>query len=144
MSDPLTTTIPTVSATAAQAVLAAASTTAAELDAPSTIVVVDAHGLLKAMIRMDGAPLIGVDLARQKAYTCVAMGGRDTAQLAQAIAGNAQVLAALTSLPDVAVLSGGAPLLVDEVLVGAVGVSAPSGGADIKIAEAAVASFGTR
>jgi uncharacterized protein GlcG (DUF336 family) len=131
----------TITAVGAQRVMVAAAEKAAELQAPSTVAVVDAQGILKALLRMDGSPLIGVDLARQKAYTVVAMGGVSTGRLAAGISGNPSVLAALTSLPDVAVLAGGLPLVLDGVVVGAVGVSAPTGGMDVAVAEAAVDAF---
>ena len=131
----------TITAAGAQRVIVAAAEKAAELQAPSTVAVVDAQGILKALLRMDGSPLIGVDLARQKAYTVVAMGGVSTGRLAAGISGNPSVLAALTSLPDVAVLAGGLPLVLDGVVVGAVGVSAPTGGMDVAVAEAAVDAF---
>ncbi|WP_375481081.1 heme-binding protein [uncultured Jatrophihabitans sp.] len=124
---------------AARAVIDAAVRNAEELRAPATVAVVDAVGTLKAMVRMDGAPLVGVDLARRKAVTCVIMGDRDTATLVDTIVKRPQMLAAITTLPDVVALPGGLGLLEDELLIGAVGVSSPTGDLDIRIANAAAA-----
>jgi len=133
----------TVSAEGAQRVLAASVAQAHRSDAVATVAVVDAQGHLKAYLRMDGAALIGVELSRQKAWTAVAMGGADTGALATGVSGNAQLLAALTTLPGVALLAGGVPLQVDGVVVGAVGVSGPSGGLDTEIANAGALALGT-
>ena len=122
----------------AQEVLVVATETALELNAPASIAIVDSVGLLKAMIRMDNAPLIGIDLARRKAYTCVAMGGRSTADMAKAIADDPVMLAVTTSLPDLAVLGGGSAILVDGTVVGAIGVSSPTGRQDLLISETAI------
>jgi uncharacterized protein GlcG (DUF336 family) len=131
-----------VSAAAALRAISAAVDRAEDLGAPATVAVVDADGRLKAMVRMDGAPVIGLDLARRKAFTCLALGGTDTGVMADAIAKNAHLLAALTSLPDIALLAGGVPLRVGAKVVGAVGISAPNSGTDLDIAAAATAAVG--
>jgi uncharacterized protein GlcG (DUF336 family) len=49
----------------------------AEADAmsvPVTVVVVDESGVTKEMLRMDGAPLVSVETAVNKAYAAAAIG----------------------------------------------------------------------
>ena len=40
----------------------------------STIAIVDESGVLKGLLRMDGAPLLSVQVAQDKAYTAAAFG----------------------------------------------------------------------
>ena len=58
----------------ASAVLGAAEAKARELDATMVVAVVDAAGLLKAFMRMDGAPQGSVDWTIDKAFTAVSFG----------------------------------------------------------------------
>ena len=128
----------TISAEGAQKVIASAIAKAIELSAPATVAVVDVQGILKALVRMDGSPLIGVEVAVMKARTAVLMGGADTGQMAERLSQNATLLARLAPLPGIALLAGGSPLKVDGAMIGAVGVSAPSGASDEAIVVAAV------
>ena len=132
----------TISHAGAQEVLARASAKAAELGAPATIAVVDASGLLKAYVRMDGSPLVGAELAEMKARTAVLMGGAETGGMGERLGQNTGLLVRLAAIPGVALLPGGLPLRSEGALVGAVGVSSPTGGADEAVAAAAVEGFG--
>lgn len=69
----------------ARRVTDAAGEAALGLGIPVSIAVVDDGGNLKTFVRMDGAELAGVDLARDKAYTAVAnsIATHDLAVLAQ-------------------------------------------------------------
>ena len=106
-----------------------------------SIAVVDDGGNLKAFVRMDGAELAGIDLARDKAYTSVAnsIATHDLATLAQpggdlfgihANAGGRYVI-----------FGGGIPLLLDDRIVGAVGVSGGTSAQDVECAGAGVAAW---
>ena len=106
-----------------------------------TVAVVDAGDQLVAFERMDGADLVGVTLARDKAFSALVnrMPTRDIASVAQpgtefygydALAGGRMVI-----------FAGGMPLERDGVLVGAVGVSGGSAEQDQRAADAAVAAF---
>lgn len=131
---------PNISAEGAQAAIAAAAAKANEVGHPATIAIVDTSGILKAYLRMDGAPLLGTEVAELKARTAIAMGGADTGQMGERLGQNAGLLARLAPLPGLALLPGGMPIRVEGALVGAVGVSSPSGGSDEAIAAAAVAA----
>ena len=65
---------PTVSAADAASMLGAAVAEAGTMGVPVTIVVVDESGVLKAMVRQDGAPLVSIETATNKAYAAAAIG----------------------------------------------------------------------
>jgi len=52
----------------------AAEQKAAEMGHPFVIAIVDDSGVLKAFSRMDGAPLLSVQVAQDKAYSAVGFG----------------------------------------------------------------------
>ena len=63
-----------VSLEAAVTLIDAARACARQLGVPSAIAVVDADGSLKAFERMDGAGLLPVRIAQQKAWTAISVG----------------------------------------------------------------------
>ncbi len=63
-----------ISTSAAHRLIAAAETRAAEIGVPSVIAICDTAGVLKAYTRMDGAPLMCVQVAQDKAYTAAGFG----------------------------------------------------------------------
>jgi uncharacterized protein GlcG (DUF336 family) len=58
----------------AHRMIQAAETKANEMGIPFVIAVADESGVLKAFSRMDGAPLLSVQVAQDKAYTAVGFG----------------------------------------------------------------------
>src|SRR5437763_7827722 len=60
---------------AAERIIKAAETKAQEMGKPMSIAVCDEDGTLKAFRRMDGAPLLSVQIAQDKAYTAISFGG---------------------------------------------------------------------
>ncbi len=65
---------PSVTAELARAMIEAAEQKAAEMGHPFVIAIVDDSGVLKAFSRMDGAPLLSVQVAQDKAYSAVGFG----------------------------------------------------------------------
>jgi uncharacterized protein GlcG (DUF336 family) len=127
---------------AARTVIAAAQAEARAMRVAMTVAVVDSGDQLVAFERMDGADLVGITLARDKAFTALAnrMPTRDIAPVAQPGAefyGYDSVAGGRTI-----VFAGGMPLERDGVLVGAVGVSGGSAEEDQRAVDAAVAVFG--
>ena len=59
---------------AAHQAVAAAAAKAVEIGVPMAIAVVDPDGTLKAFSRMDGAALLAVRVAQQKAWTAISFG----------------------------------------------------------------------
>jgi uncharacterized protein GlcG (DUF336 family) len=126
---------------AAEAIIEAAKTKARAIPVAVSCAVVDSGGILVAFERMDGAELVTVVLAEDKAYTAL-VNQSDTG----ALAALSQPGAELFGLDSAAggrmvVFAGGIPLLCDGVLVGAVGVSGGTVVEDQVIAEAGALAF---
>src|ERR1700738_5385294 len=64
----------TITTEAAQRLIAAAEAKAREMGKPMCISICGAEGTLKAFSRMDGAPLLSVQIAQDKAYTAISFG----------------------------------------------------------------------
>ena len=127
---------------AGRRVVAAVLAEGTALRVPLSVAVVDAGDQLVAFERMDGADLVSIGLARDKAFTALVnrMPTGDLGPMVQpgtdfygydSVAGGRMI-----------VFAGGLPLERDGVLVGAVGVSGGSAEQDQRAAEAGVAAFG--
>ena len=133
---------PTLSDSGAARALDAALEAARAIGVPVTVVIVDEGGNPKALRRMDGAPLVSIQTAQNKAYAAAAIGmpGDD---FFKAIEGDAAAVASFASRPGLALVAGGIPLVVAGSVVGGVGVAgAMTGAEDRQIAEAARLSLG--
>ncbi len=126
----------TITTEAAQAVIKAASEAAHELKQAFSIAILDTSGNLKAFCRMDGAPLLSLQLAQDKAYTAIGYNlpshrwydlAKDDPALSLGVPG---------SVKRLIILGGGYPLECDGVTVGAIGVSGGHYKDDMKVAEA--------
>ena len=102
-----------------------------------SVAVVDRAGALKVLLRGDGSPPHGAELARRKAYTSRTF-RRPSLEWAKRTETG---LAGQRMLADVIPLGGGMPIKVGEETIGAVGVSGASGGqeGDENCAKAALA-----
>lgn len=121
-----------LSAEASRRALAAAEAEARKNGWGVSIAVVDAYGELAAFLRLDGAPPLSIELSRAKARTA-ARWRRSTKVLDSTItAGRLALLNADSSLP----LEGGVPIVVNGVVVGAVGVSGVTSQQDAVVATA--------
>jgi uncharacterized protein GlcG (DUF336 family) len=127
---------------AAHRLIAAAEAKAGELGKPFVIAVVDDDGVLKAFSRMDGAALLSVQVAQDKAYTAVGF-GMPTDGWHDFIKDDPPLAAGAPSGIDrLVVFGGGYPLMVDGQLVGGIGVSGGHYSEDMQIAEAGLAALG--
>ena len=127
-----------ISSELAQKMVAAAVAKARDLGVRENVAVLDDGGNLKAFTRMDGAPLLCVEIAQNKAYT--ALFGISTQELFNFIQGDPSLLAGLPTLARVAAWGGGFPIKVNGEVVGAIGVSgAPAVQNDVDCARAALA-----
>src|SRR5215470_1473855 len=113
---------PTLSDAGAERVLDAAVNEARSIDVPVTVVIVDEGGNPKALRRMDGAPLVSIQTAQNKAYASAAIGmpGDD---FFNAIKADAAAVASFASRPGLALIAGGMPLVIDDAVVGGLGVA---------------------
>ena len=116
----------------------AAEQEAIKINVPMVISIVDAGGNLVACHRMDEALLVSVDIAQNKAWTSIAM-KMPTENLAQATgSGNELFGINTTNNGRVVIFGGGIPLIEDNQIIGAIGVSGGSVKEDIQVAQAAV------
>ncbi len=129
---------------AARRVIAAVQRDARGLQLPVSVAVVDSGDQLVAFERMDGADLVTVSLARDKAYTAL-VNRMPTADLPPLVQPGAEYFGydALGG-GRMVVFAGGVPLEEGGVLVGAVGVSGGDSAQDARLAEAGAAAFRVR
>jgi len=99
------------------------------------ITVADAHGELIALLRMDGAPLPSIQIAANKAYTS-ARERRPSHKIGQA-SRDPQDGFDISYYGDAKIVgwSGGLPVSVDGIVVGAIGVSGLPGDEDLELAQ---------
>jgi len=126
---------------AARAIIAAVEAEARALGVAVSCAVVDSGDQLVAFERMDGADLIGITLARDKAFTALA-NRMSTAELAPIAQPNTEFFGYHTVAGGRTIIfAGGMPLERDGVLVGAVGVSGGDSAEDQRAVEAGVRAF---
>ena len=130
-----------ITAQGAQAVISACVTTATDRGGAYVIVVVDESGVLKAAVRMDGAPLLSVQVATDKAYTAAGFGMATDAWFDFVDSDGPLRLGAPAGIDRLVVFGGGIPLKDGDQIVGAVGVSGGHWSDDMEIAKAGVAAF---
>lgn len=131
---------PTVTAEAARAAIEAAERKAREIGVPMVIAVCDESGTLKAFSRMDGAALLSVQIAQDKAYTAVGF-GLPTHQWYEFIKDDPPLRAGAPSIPRLIVFGGGYPIKDGEQIVGGLGVSGGHYHQDMQVAEAGLAAL---
>ncbi|MBW1979624.1 MAG: heme-binding protein [Deltaproteobacteria bacterium] len=118
--------------------IARAREKAGEIGVPMVIAVVDGGGNVVALQRMDGALLVSIDIAINKAYTAVAV------KIATGeLAGLAQPTQPLFGIHNadggrIIIFGGGLPLKRGQEIIGGIGVSGGSVEQDVLCAEAAI------
>jgi uncharacterized protein GlcG (DUF336 family) len=127
-----------ISSELAQKMVDQAVAKAKAIGVSENVAIIDEGGNLKAFQRMDGAPILCIEIAQNKAYT--ALFGVPTDEFFTFIQRDPSLLAGVPTLSRVAAYGGGIPITVDGEIVGAIGVSgAPSVQSDIDCATAAIA-----
>jgi glc operon protein GlcG len=101
-----------------------------------SVAICDAGGHALWLQRMDGAPLMSAAVAPEKARTCVLTG--KPSKVFEDMVNNGRFAA--LSMPVVP-LEGGEPIVVDGLVIGAVGVSGVTAGEDAQVARAGVAAL---
>ena len=123
----------------AHRMIAAAEAKAAEMGTPMVIAVCDESGVLKAFSRMDGAALLSVQVAQDKAYTAVGFGFptdgwhdfiKDDPPLAAG---------ATTGIDRLVIFGGGYPIKSGDQIIGGIGVSGGHYTQDMEVAQAGLA-----
>jgi uncharacterized protein GlcG (DUF336 family) len=123
-----------VSAAAAQKMVEAAVAKANSLGVPQIVAILDESGLLKAFCRMDGAPLISIEVAQNKAYT--ALLGAPSQDFFNRIKDDPALLAGVPHIARIVTFGGGLPIRIEGAVVGTIGVSGGSVEQDIACAQA--------
>ncbi len=127
-----------VGITLAHRMIAAGEEKAAAMGHAFVIAVVDESGVLKALSRMDGAPLLSVQVAQDKAYSAAGF-GMPTHSWHDFIKDDPPLAAgATTGIDRLVVFGGGYPIVVDGHVVGGIGVSGGHYRQDMEVAEAAL------
>jgi uncharacterized protein GlcG (DUF336 family) len=130
-----------VSTEMARRMIAAAEEKAREMGHPMVIAVCDESGVLKAFSRMDGAALLSVQVAQDKAYTATGFGMategwhdfiKDDPPLASGAVGG---------IDRLVVFGGGYPIKIGDQLVGGIGVSGGHYSQDMEVAQAGLAAL---
>lgn len=127
-----------ISSELAQKMVDQAMAKARQIEVSENIAILDDGGNLKAFSRMDGAPILSIEIAQNKAYT--ALFGVPTQDFFNFIQRDPSLLAGIPTLARVAAYGGGFPIMVGGEVVGAIGVSgAPTVQQDVDCAKAALA-----
>jgi len=125
---------------ASDKLIAAATAKAEEMGVPMCISIVDESGNLKAFRRMDGAALLSVDIATNKAYTAISF-GMPSHGWHEFIKNDPPLLHGIVHTPRLVVFGGGYPVKEGDHVIGGIGVSGGHYEQDMAVAEAGLAAL---
>ena len=126
----------------ARRMIAAVEAQARAMSVAMSVAVVDSGDQLVAFARMDGADLVGIRLAQDKAFSAL-MNRMPTGDLPPIVQPGTEFYGYHTLAGGrMVIFAGGMPLERGGVLVGAVGVSGGDSAQDQRAVEAAVRAFG--
>ncbi|MBM0169726.1 GlcG/HbpS family heme-binding protein [Altererythrobacter sp. C41] len=125
---------------ASDKLIAAATAKAEEMGVPMCISIVDESGNLKAFRRMDGAALLSVDIATNKAYTAISF-GMPSHGWHEFIKNDPPLLHGIVHTPRLVVFGGGYPVKEGGHIIGGIGVSGGHYEQDMAVAEAGLAAL---
>jgi uncharacterized protein GlcG (DUF336 family) len=129
-----------ITSAAAQRMIAAAEAKATEMGRPMCIAVCDADGTIKAFSRMDGAPLLSVQISQDKAYTAISF-SMATHEWFDFIKGDPPLLHGIVKTDRLVVFGGGYPIMADGQMIGGIGVSGGHYSHDQEVAQAGLAAL---
>ena len=141
MSDSRATNVRTITAAFAQELLEAATAKAVEIDVPMVISIVDHDGTPKSFRRMDGAPLLSIEIAENKAYTAAAF-GMSTDAWHDFIKEDEPLRLGIVHTNRLVTFGGGYPIKLDGDLIGGIGVSGGHYTHDMQVAGGALEAMG--
>lgn len=120
--------------------IAAAMEKAHTIKIPMVIAVCDEGGNLKALERMDGAPLLGIDIAINKAKSAVGF-GMPTHAWHDFIKDDGPLALGAPHIQNLVIYGGGYPIKAGDQVVGAIGVCGGHYTEDMVVAEAGLAAL---
>jgi Uncharacterized protein, possibly involved in utilization of glycolate and propanediol len=129
-----------ITAAAAAKVIAAARAKAEAMGKPMIIAICDESGALKSYERMDGAPLLSVQIAQDKAYTAISF-GMPTHTWHEFIKNDPPLADGIVKTDRLVVFGGGYPIMIDGQVVGGIGVSGGHYTDDMEVAQAGLAAL---
>jgi uncharacterized protein GlcG (DUF336 family) len=141
LTEPTTYERSTVSYETARRLLEAAVGAAREAGMPATIVVSDVAGEPIAIARTDGAGLLTMKVAADKAWTA-ANAGASTEQVHTFVTSDPAALASMPTVPRFSLVGGGLPITGGGRVIGAIGVSGGTSAQDVAVARAALDALG--
>jgi uncharacterized protein GlcG (DUF336 family) len=107
----------------AQSIALATCAKAMELEMSITVCIVDESGQMKLFNSMDQAPIISLSVAKQKAVTAVGFGIPTGDSWYNFIKDDPILNQGMHDVQDFVLLGGGSPIMINDELVGAIGVS---------------------
>jgi len=111
---------------------------AEEIGFKISVCIVDSGANTKFFARMDGAPLMASDLARKKAVTAVGFGFATGSDWHNFIKDDPILNNGVQGITDFMLFGGGKPIMIDNELVGAIGISGGHYSQDEQCCEAAL------
>jgi uncharacterized protein GlcG (DUF336 family) len=130
---------PSVTAELAKAMIEAAEAKANAMGHPFVIAVVDDSGVLKAFSRMDGAALLSVQIAQDKAYTATGFGLSTDAWHDFVKDDPPLAMGAAPGIDRLILFGGGYPIKIGDAIAGGIGVSGGHYTQDMEVAQAGLA-----
>ena len=131
----------TITAEAAKKMIAAAEEKSRTMGKEMCIAIVDSDGNLKAFTRMDGAPLLSVQIAQDKAYTAISFNGLATHEWYDFIKTDEPLLNGIVKTDRLIVFGGGYAIKTEEGIIGGIGVSGGHWSEDMEVAQAGLAAL---
>ncbi len=122
----------------AERLIDAAEKKAQAMGIAMSIAVCDEDGTLKAFRRMDGAALLSVQIAQDKAYTAISFGGMATHEWYDFIKEDPPLLHGIVKTDRLIVFGGGYAIKTDAGIIGGIGVSGGHYTHDMEVARAGV------
>jgi len=129
-----------VSTELARRIIATAEAKAAEIGTPMVIAICDESGVLKAFSRMDGAALLSVQIAQDKAYTAVGFGLSTDAWHGFIKDDPPLAAGAVGGIDRLVIFGGGYPIKRSDQIIGAIGVSGGHYTQDMEVAQAGLSA----
>jgi uncharacterized protein GlcG (DUF336 family) len=105
---------------------------------PVSVCVIDIHGNMVLMHRMNGAPAFSMEISERKAYTSALVGIRTAELLPMTQPGEPLFPLATVAGGKYCAMGGGVPVKKEGALVAGIGVSGGTVEQDISIVEAAL------
>ena len=129
---------PSIPLDLARQMVDAALSHASKIGIQISVTILDESGIIKAFARMDGSPLVAVEVSRMKAWTSVGFGVPTGQAWVDHSRGDFILEQGILSLPNFTMLGGGHPVRASGVVAGAIGVSGAHYSQDDACTQAAV------